>query len=96
MLQSFRTLLLTLIMTLSLSFISVAQDSEPPKKEFRGVWIATVINLDWPTSVGIGSNYERFQKQSLVENLDKLKEAGINAVLFQVRSEADAMYDSNY
>lgn len=94
--QPIKILLLSLLVTLSLSFISVAQDSEPPKKEFRGVWIATVINLDWPTSVGVGSNYNRFQQRNLIEHLDELKEAGINAVLFQVRSEADAMYDSSY
>ncbi len=64
-----------------------------PKREFRAVWIATVANLDWPT--GNHMSVEN-QKKSLIELLDKLKAAGINAVLLQVRSECDAIYPSNY
>ena len=68
-----------------------AQDMQPPKYEFRGAWIATVHKLDWPTS-----NVEVHQKRQMVELLDYLKDAGINAVFFQVRSVADAMYESSY
>lgn len=69
----------------------MAQDSAPPKHEFRGAWIATVVNLDWP-ALGVHSS---FQIASLRNMLDDLKAAGVNAVLFQIRSEADAMYDSD-
>ncbi len=68
-----------------------AQDTEPPMYEFRGAWIATVYKLDWPTS-----NVELHQKRQMVDLLDYLKDAGINAVFFQVRSVADAMYESSY
>ena len=62
------------------------------KYEFRGVWIATVHNLDWPSS---RSTFGGSQQQAqLVTMLDKVQAAGINALFFQVRSEADAMYDS--
>lgn len=61
------------------------------KHEFRGAWIATVLNLDWPTSRGTNA---ALQQERLVDMLDKLKAAGINAVFFQVRSECDAMYAS--
>jgi uncharacterized lipoprotein YddW (UPF0748 family) len=54
--------------------------------------MATVINLDWPDS---GSLPVRFQKSSLVDRLDDMKEAGINALLFQIRTEGDALYDSD-
>lgn len=64
------------------------------KHEFRGAWIATVINLDWPGSRGTFVSNQ--QKAQLTIMLDKLKAAGINAVFFQVRSEADAMYESPY
>jgi len=70
-----------------------AVQADAPKQEFRGAWIATVINLDWPTSRTAGTE---FQKIQLVTMLDKLKDAGINAVFFQVRSEGDAMYDSPF
>ena len=69
-----------------------AQDApgDPPKFEFRGAWIATVLGLDWPTA-----GTTEGQKQELVEMLAELKAAGINAVFFQVRSESDAMYASS-
>ncbi len=69
---------------------AAAQTPETPKQEFRGAWIATVLNLDWPGR-GVHSS---FQISSLRTMLDELKASGINAVFFQVRSEADAMYES--
>ncbi len=64
-----------------------------PKRELRGVWIATVANIDWPTN-----RNESSQKQmdELIAILDKLKAAGINTIFFQVRTECDALYKSNY
>ena len=73
-------------------FVATAQPAL--KHEFRGVWIATVHNLDWPSSRStFGGSQQRAQ---LVTMLDKVQAAGINALFFQVRSEADAMYDSPY
>ena len=73
-------------------FVTQGAVAQPGQKhEFRGAWIATVLNLDWPTSRGTNA---ALQQDRLVEMLDKLKEAGINAVFFQVRSECDAMYAS--
>ena len=66
-------------------------DGPASKHEFRGAWIATVVNLDWPTTRGTNA---ALPQDRLVEMLDKLKDAGINAVFFQVRSECDAMYAS--
>lgn len=64
-----------------------------PKHEFRGAWIATVLNLDWPTY-----NFQPpdQQRAALVTILDKLYQAGFNAVIFQVRVECDAFYNSPY
>jgi uncharacterized lipoprotein YddW (UPF0748 family) len=84
--------LLLLILTTSVFIsINVFAGSNPPKREFRGAWIATVINLDWPSSPGLSP---QTQRQELIRLLDELKAAGINAVIFQVRSECDAMYAS--
>ena len=69
-----------------------AQAQSPPKHEFRGAWIATVLNLDWPSSSTAPPSR---QKEGLRELLDSLKAAGINTVLFQVRTEADALYESD-
>lgn len=71
---------------------SVMAQTDLPKQEYRGAWIATVLNLDWPPQ-GVHSS---FQQSSLINMLDDLKDAGINAVYFQIRSESDAMYVSAY
>ncbi len=63
-----------------------------PKREFRGVWVATVVNLDWPTSRNLSVEE---QKESLKNLFDKIANTNINAVIFQVRSECDAMYNSS-
>src|SRR5690606_34289356 len=59
-----------------------------PKHEFRAAWIATVSRLDWPKTNGTEN-----QKAELVALLDDLKALGMNAVFFQVRPEADALYE---
>jgi len=63
-----------------------------PKREFRGAWIATVGNIDWPSS-RTASAYE--QIADLKSQIEKLHEAGINVVIFQVRAECDAFYKSS-
>ena len=64
-----------------------------PKREFRGAWVATVANIDWPSSK---SSSSADQIKELKDTFDKLKEAGINAVLFQVRTECDALFSSSF
>jgi uncharacterized lipoprotein YddW (UPF0748 family) len=64
--------------------------SIPPKREFRGAWIATVTNIDWPS----GTNPEA-QKQQLITLLNGLKAVNVNAIMFQIRPECDALYQSN-
>lgn len=58
-----------------------------PKREFRGAWIQ-VVNGQFN-----GMSAAQMQ-QALIVQLNSLREAGINAILFQVRPEADALYDS--
>jgi uncharacterized lipoprotein YddW (UPF0748 family) len=62
------------------------------QQELRGAWIATVINLDWPTK---GATTEKQQKE-LLFILDRLQICGINTLFFQIRCEADAFYQSDY
>lgn len=80
-----RVLFLTLILTL---FLPVSAQKSP-KREFRGVWIHT-LNNEYK-----GMNETRF-REYLTNQLDLFRQAGINAVLFQVRPEADALYKSSY
>ena len=78
--------------SLILCFLCVAAVSGQvryPKREFRGAWIQCVNGQfqGMPTAT---------MKQTLVSQLDNLKAAGINAIIFQVRAEADALYKSSY
>ncbi|MBN2354623.1 family 10 glycosylhydrolase, partial [candidate division KSB1 bacterium] len=82
-----------LLVAIILTTIHAFAASEPPKREFRAVWVATVANLDWPSSRSASTQN---QKQQLINLLDSMKEAGINAILFQVRTECDALYASAY
>ena len=70
----------------SLSFAQV-------KSEFRGVWIATVSNIDWP---GSGNYDPDSQKLEFTRLLDMHQRNGINAVVVQIRPAADAFYPSPY
>ena len=83
------TILLLIIFISSTLF----SQSIPPKREVRAAWIATVTNLDWPSSRNLTVEQ---QKQELIILLDELKRDGINTVIFQVRSECDAMYSSAF
>jgi len=62
-----------------------------PKREFRAAWIATVVNIDWPVS---NSSSSVEQMNELKAMLDSLEQAGMNALFFQIRTECDALYDS--
>lgn len=66
--------------------------SQQPKYEMRGAWVTTVYNLDWPLSRYDSPGVQRAEMANL---FNELKSTGINAVFFQVRSEADAMYASS-
>lgn len=72
-----------------------AQDTAPPPitREFRGVWIATVGNIDWPSRPGL-STWD--QQAELIAILNKAVALRMNAVVFQVRPQADALYASAY
>ena len=63
-----------------------------PAKELRGVWVATVYEIDWPQ----GAHDQASQKKLYTDYLDLFAKCGINAVFFQIRSKADAYYDSAY
>lgn len=59
---------------------------------FRGAWIATVANIDWPSEQAVGNT--EAQKAEMVWLLDSLESIGINAIVFQVRPTSDALYFS--
>lgn len=66
------------------------------KYEIRAAWITTIGGLDWPT-VKVTSAYGiKRQKEELCKQLDMLKDANFNTVLFQTRLRGDVIYPSIY
>ncbi|MDR2118989.1 MAG: family 10 glycosylhydrolase [Tannerellaceae bacterium] len=64
------------------------EETTMPKREFRGVWIQTAYQSEY-------KDMTPAQMQAdFVRKLDFLHTCGINAILFQVRPEADAFYKS--
>ncbi|MGP3751316.1 glycoside hydrolase family 10 protein [Streptomyces sp. IBSNAI001] len=61
--------------------------------ELRGVWIATVANLDWPSAPGLSA---AAQEAELIAHLDRAVALRLNAVVLQVRPSADALWPSSY
>ena len=61
---------------------------------FRGAWIATVANIDWPSKEAVGNT--EMQQEEMIWILDSLHAIGINAIIFQVRPTADALYRSEF
>ncbi len=61
-------------------------------RELRAVWVATVYNINWPSSAGLDASS---QQAELIEILDVAASLNLNAVVFQVRPESDALYASD-
>ncbi len=66
--------------------------SAAPAREFRGLWVATMSNIDWPSRPGLSAPESQAEALRL---LDLAVSLSLNAVLLQVRPAADAFYDSS-
>ncbi len=60
-------------------------------REFRGAWIATVGNLNWPSKPGLSVEQQKAEMRAILDNARDLK---LNAILFQVRPACDAFYQT--
>jgi len=96
-----RVILITVIL-LGLIFPVRSQESPPSivtnnppalTREFRGVWVATVVNIDFPSKPGLTTEE---QKTELIAILDRAATLKLNAIIFQVRTACDALYFSPY
>jgi uncharacterized lipoprotein YddW (UPF0748 family) len=72
---------------------SCTVDPAVPKRQLRAAWIATVVNIDWPSRPGLTPEQ---QKTELVAYLDEAVDRKLNAVILQVRPTADAFWPSPY
>lgn len=67
--------------------------AQTASKEFRGVWVATVDNIDWPSRGNFDSDS---QKVEFIRLLDMHQQNGMNAMIVQIRPCTDAFYPSQY
>ena len=65
--------------------------SEQKKTEFRAVWVATINNIDWPSSPNLPVEE---QKREFLKLLDSFQKFNLNVVILQVRAASDAFYKS--
>lgn len=71
---------------------SAFSDAPPPAlREFRAMWVATVANIDWPSRRDLSVAQQRTEMINIIERAKDLK---LNAIILQVRTSADALYDS--
>lgn len=81
------------LLLLILSTVAAQGQSMPkPRREFRAVWVATVDNIDFPTKKNLSAEQ---QKAELLRDLELAKSLKLNAVIFQVRPQCDALYKSD-
>jgi uncharacterized lipoprotein YddW (UPF0748 family) len=85
-----------LVAAACIALIAAPLSAQPPPipatpREFRGLWIATVQNIDWPNRSQTPSQ----QQAALRAAFDRAVEARLNAIIFQVRTAGDAFYQSD-
>lgn len=83
-------LIISLLMQL---FVVTAEPDISAKGDLRGVWVSTVINIDYPTKPT--TDIEALKSEA-IQILDNAKDMRMNAVFLQVRPSSDAIYKSNY
>src|SRR5436305_1884381 len=82
-----------ILVIFGLAPLGAADDAPPsPKREFRGAWVATVGNIDWPSRKGLSTQQQQDEMRAI---LDQCVAVHLNAVVLQVRTMADALYASD-
>lgn len=69
--------------------LEMKAQGENPKREFRGAWLHVIGQTQWQNKT------TEQAKEYIRQQLDRLLDAGCNAVIFQVRPTADALYKSD-
>ena len=69
----------------------LAASAPAAPREFRGAWVATVANIDWPSKKGLSTAEQQAEARAMLDTALTLK---LNAIVFQIRTGADALYDS--
>lgn len=90
--KNLKLILAVLVVVLTLPFLMVSANSNPSgERELRGVWVATVVNIDYPSKPTTDAEV---LKSEAIAILEQVKNTGLNAVFLQVRPASDALYRS--
>ncbi len=73
--------------------ITFSEANTPPTAEFRGVWVASVTNIDWPSKRNL--SVEELKKEAL-DIITMHEDMGMNTIILQVRPSGDAIYPSRH
>ncbi len=83
---------LTISISAAQSYAPSGESPPPLAREFRGAWIASIYNIDWPSSKGLSASAQQSELRAMLDQMVALK---MNAVIFQVRPQCDALYQSS-
>ncbi len=86
------TLLTVIIPALAENYRPSRETPPMVTREFRAAWVASVYNIDWPSRKGLSAATQQSEMRALLDQAALLK---LNAILFQVRPNGDALYQSN-
>jgi uncharacterized lipoprotein YddW (UPF0748 family)/N-acetylmuramoyl-L-alanine amidase len=90
--NSLKIIISLFLISLSIPIIIVSADSNISRgNNFRGLWVATVLNMDYPSKPTV--DVETLKNEA-IEILDNAKDIGFNAVFLQVRPSSDSFYKS--
>lgn len=73
------------------AYVAANLSPPPPAREFRGAWVATVGNIDWPSTNSLSVAAQQAELTTILDHAAKLK---LNAIILQVRPACDALYAS--
>ncbi len=62
-----------------------------PAREWRAAWVATVANIDWPSKPGLPAEQQQAEIRAICDTAVRV---GLNALILQVRTSNDALYES--
>ncbi len=84
---------ISFIILLSVLLSGSTAMAAPDTDGMKGVWVASVYNIDYPSSKGLSAEQLKAEADEVLDNVASMK---LNAVFFQVRPAADALYRSSY
>ena len=83
--------LLSILLVLAM-LVPTAFASQPAQDNMRGVWVASVYNIDYPSNTGLSADALAAEADTMLDNIAAM---GLGTVFLQVRPSADALYKSS-